>query len=115
MTSQDAQVVSHETVTAIPATGVTLDGIDTSDPHEPGGWLPKWRLALLIGVAVPWHSWAGKAYPHMQHVAFPSWVFFLGDIHQAHHSQLGALHAGDAKPPHFPVDLKRAVGTGTVV
>ncbi len=114
MTSQDAQVVCHETVAAIPATGVTLDRINTSDPHEPEGQLPKQRLVLLIDVTALRCLWAEKAYPHMQHVAFPSWVFSLGCMHQADHSQLGALHAGDAKPLHFPIGLKRAVGTGTV-
>ncbi len=115
MASRDAQVVGHEMVAAIPAMGVTLDGTNADGPHELGGQLPKRRLALVIDVAVPWRSWAGKAYPHTQHVAFPNQVFSPGDTHQAHHSQLGALHVGDAKPPHFPIGLKRAVGMGAIV
>ncbi len=115
MTSRDAQVVGHKLVVAIPAKGATLDGTDTNGPHELGGQLPKRRLALLLDVAVPQRSWAEKAYPHMQHAAFPNWVFSLVDIHQARHSRLGASHVSDAKPPHFPVGLRKVAGTGTTV
>ncbi len=115
MTSQDARVVSHELVAAIPVKGATLDGTDTNSPHELGGQLPKWRLALLIDVTVPWRSWAERAFPHMQRVAFPNGVSSLVDSHQARHFQLGASHVGDTKPPHFPIGLRKAAETGAIV
>ena len=115
MISQDVRVVSHELVAAIPAKGVTLDGTDTTDPHAPGGPLPRRRLALLADVAVLWHSWAERAFPHMQHVVFPNGVSSLVDIHQARHFQLGALHVNDTKPPHFHVDPRKAAETGVTV
>ncbi len=115
MISQDVRVVGHELVAAIPAKGATLDGTDTNNPHVPGGQLPKRRLALLADIAVPWHSWVEKAFPHMQRVVFPNGVFSLVDIHQAHLFQLGASHAGDAKPPHFHVDLRKAAEMGATV
>ncbi len=102
-------------VAVIPAKGATLDRTGTSSPHELGGQLPKRHLALLTDVAALWHSWAERAFPHMQRVAFPNGISSLVNIHQACHLRLGASHAGDAKPPHFPVGLRKVAETGAIV
>ena len=115
MISQGVWAVDHELVAAIPVKEATLDGTDTSDSHVPGDLPPKRRPALLTGVAVPWRLWAEKAFPHMQHVAFPIGVFFLVNIHQVHLFLLGVLHAGDAKLPHSHVGPKKVVETGATV
>ena len=100
MISQGVRAVCHEPVAAIPVKEATLGGTNTNNLHVPGDLQPKRCPALLTGVAVLWHLWAEKAFPHTQHAAFPIGVFFLVNSHQVHLFLLGCHVEELALPTH---------------